>query len=78
MGRILFFVLLGIAIYFLLRAWQRGSRGAGRERQSRSVASEAIESCAHCGLKMPRSEAVSDGQRWYCSEGHRQLGHRDR
>ena len=37
--------------------------------------SEQIVACAHCGLHVPRSDAVItvDGAAVYCSEAHRRL-----
>jgi uncharacterized protein len=74
MGRVLFFVLLGVAVYIafrFLRVTQRRSNRAA-SGDSRSV-SEPMISCAHCGLNVPRSEAVAADGRWYCSESHRRL-----
>jgi len=30
--------------------------------------------CAHCGLHLPAADAVPEGSRLYCSDGHRRLG----
>jgi uncharacterized protein len=27
--------------------------------------------CAHCGLHLPESEAISDGRQYFCSQEHR-------
>ena len=74
MGRVLFFVLLGIAVYvafrFLRVAQRRTDGAAGGDSAG---ASEPMISCAHCGLNVPRSEAVAADGRWYCSESHRRL-----
>jgi uncharacterized protein len=75
MGRILFFVLLGVAAWLALRVWQRSAarKEVGGERRQ-ALEAEPMESCAQCGLNVPRSEAIADGERWYCSEEHRRLG----
>jgi uncharacterized protein len=31
-------------------------------------------SCAHCGLHLPRTDALPAGERFFCSEEHRQRG----
>ena len=52
----------------------------GRTRRSSSEASEELGTaqdmvrCAHCGLFLPRPEALAGGGDWYCSEAHRQAG----
>ncbi len=75
MGRILFFVLLGIAAYVAFRIWRvnqrRTDHAVGR---GRGDGSEPMISCAQCGLNLPRSDAVADAGRWYCSDEHRRLG----
>ena len=40
-----------------------------------SAAGEQVVACAHCGLHVPRSDAVTaaDGVTVYCSQAHRRL-----
>lgn len=75
MGKLLFLILLGIAIYLLLR--QRpgaGGRSTGQQQEQRSAGTaEAMVSCAWCGLHVPLSESVEAGARHYCCEEHRRL-----
>lgn len=74
MGRILFFVLLGIAAYVAYRWWRVSQRIGERRAESAATArSEAMVRCDVCGLNVPQSEALAAGERWYCSEAHRQL-----
>lgn len=70
MSRILFFVLLAIVAYLVVRSMQR--RG-GQKRASRPqpTAPEAMVSCATCGLHLPRTEALLLGDRYFCCEEHR-------
>lgn len=35
---------------------------------------ESMVSCAHCGIYMPRSEALLIGKRTWCCEEHARLG----
>ncbi|SAI70130.1 Uncharacterised protein [Bordetella ansorpii] len=47
-------------------------RGGGRA----VVPAESMVRCAHCGIHLPRSEALlSDGRTW-CSQEHARLGPR--
>jgi uncharacterized protein len=32
--------------------------------------------CAHCGVHLPREEALADGRLWYCSQAHLTQGPR--
>lgn len=74
MGRILFFVILGVGLYIVFRIWRGGQqRGAATRPPKAAGAAEAMIRCDHCGLNVPKSEALADGDRWYCSEGHRRL-----
>jgi uncharacterized protein len=70
MGRILFFILLAIVVYVVLRSMQR--RGDDRSRgPSGSLQPQAMVSCAKCGLHVPRHEALPLGDRYFCCEEHR-------
>ena len=69
MGRILFFVLLAIAVYLFWRSLQRQQRGPA-EKADRAVP-QAMVSCATCGLHVPRQEALLLGDRYFCCEEHR-------
>jgi uncharacterized protein len=72
MGRILFFVLLGIAAYVAYRWWRVSQRiGERRTDTAARSRSEAMVRCDVCGLNVPQSEALAAGDRWYCSEVHR-------
>jgi uncharacterized protein len=76
MGRILFFALMAVAAYvgwqWLRRASGRGGQGPLQTRDA--AAPEAMVSCAHCGLHLPRTDALPAGERFFCSEEHRQRG----
>ena len=75
MGRILFFVVLGVGLYVAFRIWRAGQQrdGANRAAGSPPAAGEAMVRCDRCGLNVPRSEALAEGDRWYCSEDHLRL-----
>ncbi len=51
-------------------ATSAGAAAAG-ERAGRTIEGEPIVPCAHCGLFVPASDAVRDGERVYCSVAHR-------
>ena len=75
MGRILFFVLLGVGLYVAFRIWRAGRAGSpSATGEEKKAVGETMVRCAHCGLNVPQSEALADRGRWYCSDAHRQLG----
>lgn len=47
------------------------------KRSAAPVAPQAMLECAHCGVHLPRAEAVLDAvERPFCSEAHRLAGPR--
>jgi uncharacterized protein len=70
MGRILFFLLLAVAIYLLWRSFQKRATGTRAEGAADGVP-QAMVSCATCGLHLPRQEALPLGDRFFCCEEHR-------
>ncbi len=74
MGRILFFVLLGVGLYVAFRIWRVGQRrGTDGAMGKPTAAGEAMVRCDYCGLNVPKSEALDAAGRWYCSDAHRRL-----
>lgn len=85
MGKILFWALLIIGVLLVARMLARHNENArvaagkpkqaGTRRAAPTVEQpEAMVRCAHCGIHMPRSEAVLvNGQTW-CSQDHAKLG----
>jgi uncharacterized protein len=68
------FLLLAAVIGFLL--WWLFGRGSARRSRGRH-AGEPVEfaACAHCGVHLPRHEAIVDaGGATYCSDAHRLAG----
>lgn len=37
---------------------------------------ENMVNCAHCGVNLPESDALRDGDRYYCHEAHRDAARR--
>jgi uncharacterized protein len=55
----------------------RGRVAPPRPRQDRRAERDTMVACAHCGVHLPRSETVTDGQgRPFCSDAHRLAGPR--
>ena len=68
-SKLLLLVIAIVVAYFVLT-------GLARKRRQRSAPPpvEPMVACAHCGVNVPRSEALGAAGRFFCSEGHRRLG----
>jgi uncharacterized protein len=67
-------LLMGLAVALLLwLLFGRGGRRAPRFRGGSRSASpaESMVTCAHCGVHLPRSEALAARGLHYCSASHR-------
>ena len=69
MSRIVFFVLLALAIYLVWRLLQKRQLPPGGADSS--VARLPMVICATCGLHVPREEALVQDERYFCCEEHR-------
>lgn len=88
MGKIIFWLIVILAALLGARLLARqheksaGPRANGparaRHRAAPAMASpEAMVRCAHCGIHMPRSEAMLIGGQTWCSTEHAKLGARE-
>lgn len=69
MSRILFFVLLALAVYLAWRLLQK--KQLPTDRPDSGVPRLPMVSCATCGLHVPRDEALMQDERYFCCEEHR-------
>lgn len=69
MGKLLFFGLLALMVYLLLRK----GRGAQRTAEPPKAPEDMVR-CARCGVHLPRSESLLSGGEFYCCEQHRAEG----
>ena len=67
MARLLFWILIAVVVYAAAKHWRRLSEHG---TQPTDKPSEAVVSCAACGLNVPQSEAHARDGRWYCSREH--------
>lgn len=69
-------ILLLIAIVFIalavFRAYQRSLKKPAAPPREAEV--EDMVKCAHCGVNLPRSEAIYSGGDFFCTPEHKQLG----
>ena len=87
MSKYLLIIGIALGVYWL---WRQGRMAESREarpappespaaaRKSTVKPLQDMVACAHCGLHLPRSEALADGPGgsapFYCSAAHRQSG----
>lgn len=69
MSRVLFFVLLALAIYLVWRVLQK-KQLPPRDEKPNALRLPMV-SCATCGLHIPRNEALMQDERYFCCEEHR-------
>jgi uncharacterized protein len=70
--KILLLIAIGFVVLGLFRAYQR-SLGQPPARPRDDVVEDMVK-CAHCGVNLPRSEAIFSGGEFFCTPEHRQLG----
>lgn len=76
MKYLLVLLVVGIGLWSLLSRLRGPDRdGSGGARRTRSVGKPVdMVECAHCGLHLAATDAISDASRHYCSDAHRRLG----
>lgn len=77
MKYLLLLAVIGLALW-LLKARRRDADSPPSSRRGRSAPKPTpMIACAHCGVHLPQSEAVSDAQgRPYCGAAHLAAGPR--
>ena len=82
MGKILFWVVVILVALVAARIIARNNAAAGSTPKRAAAkkspplqdGSESMVRCEHCGIHLPRSEAVLLGGRTWCSTEHARLG----
>jgi uncharacterized protein len=80
MGKLLIVLLVGVVAAWLIFGRRRKpvEPVAGTQTQAGREEGQAMVACAHCGLHLPRGDAIADGDASYCSPAHRAAGPRAR
>lgn len=75
MKALLFIAVIGVVLWWAFgRERPKASSAASSRRKA--LPAEPMVRCLHCGVHLPRSEAVGAGDALFCSESHRALGGR--
>jgi uncharacterized protein len=69
LSKLLLLVLIAVAAWWLVKGLRRG----GTTTDATEAAPERMVNCSHCGLYLPQHEAVTEGDKFYCSAEHRRL-----
>lgn len=64
MGRILFFLLIGLLVWWLVKGL---SKPKVRDATEQPDKVEDMVACARCGVNTPRSETREEGGKFYCA-----------
>lgn len=68
-------IIIGLIIWLLYRAFQRMlNKPQQQGPDKRPSISHDMVKCAHCGIHIPRDEALEKDGRYYCSPEHRDSG----
>jgi uncharacterized protein len=66
------YVILFAFAAFAWWIWTKRQASKGDDASARHhPAPEKMVACAHCGVHLPQSEGVTDGERIFCCEAHR-------
>ena len=68
-------VLAVIAVVYALWRSQRPAPPSRRAApRARNAAPQDMVRCAHCGVHLPKADALEQGERSYCCRAHQDLG----
>ena len=73
MGQLIRLAVLALVVWLVVRmiqnAYRRASERGRAPTRARNAAGTMVR-CAHCGVHLPREDALADSGRFYCSRGH--------
>lgn len=72
MLKILLLIAIGFIVFAIFKAYQRSLQKT--PPPARESAVEDMVKCAHCGVNLPRSEAIYTGGDFFCTPEHKRLG----
>ncbi len=72
MGRLMFFALIAVLVFWVVRKRWRGAKKLD-ETPPPPTAGEDMVCCAHCNVHLPKSESITSQDKFFCSDEHRRL-----
>jgi uncharacterized protein len=75
LGRLLFFGLIAVLVFWAIRSYRRGLKKRQEEthKEPPSIEGEDMVRCTHCGVHLPKSESLLSDGKFFCSDEHRRL-----
>jgi len=70
--KLLLLIAIAFVVMAIIRTYQRSLNRPPASKPSHEV--EDMVKCAHCGVNLPRSEAIYSGGDFFCTPEHKQLG----
>jgi uncharacterized protein len=67
LSKFLLLILAVVAVWWLAR----GLRRKDAAKDAPETAPEQMVNCSHCGLYLPQSEAIAEGDKFFCCAEHR-------
>jgi uncharacterized protein len=72
--KILLLIAIAYVVWALIRTYQRSLNNPSAQASKQTV--EDMVKCAHCGVNLPRSEAIYSAGHFFCTPEHQKLGKR--
>lgn len=70
--KILLLIVIGFVVLAIIKSYQRSLNKP--PATARKTEAEDMVKCAHCGVNLPRSEAIFSGGDFFCTPEHKQRG----
>ena len=70
MGQLLRIIIILIGLWLILTIIKRALASRRNKPPHAPILAKMVP-CDHCGVHVPESEAIQDGNKLYCSEEHR-------
>lgn len=71
--KILLLIAIGFVVLAVIRTYQRSLNKPSASAKRETIVEDMVK-CAHCGVNLPRSEAIYSGGDFFCTPEHKQLG----
>lgn len=69
MGKIIFYILIALLIYWFIN-YRQPKR---KKKESFTDLAEDTVICVHCGIYLPKKEAIESQDKFFCCQEHRNL-----
>ncbi|MES9899018.1 MAG: PP0621 family protein [Sedimenticola sp.] len=67
--KLLFILVAALLIYYIIQLISKSAANQTSRKKSDTASVETVQ-CRHCGVYLPRAEAVSSNDNFYCGPKH--------